>query len=66
MVLSTAMAPTLLDLSTGAWIDTDPDQRVLGGAHQSIVWTGDQLVVWGGADGAGEARASGWRWHPGG
>jgi hypothetical protein len=66
VVLSTAMAPTAVDLSTGAWTDTDPGQEVLGGANQSAVWTGDQLVVWGGADGAGQVTASGWRWQPGG
>ncbi len=66
MVLSTAMAPTSVDLSTGEWVDTDPDQRVLGGAYQSAVWTGEELVVWGGADGSGQVTANGWRWHPGG
>ena len=66
VVLSTAMAPTAVDLSTGAWTDTDPGQEVLGGANQSAVWTGRPARRVGRRGRGRSGHGAGWRWHPGG
>ena len=53
--------------SVGSWVQATRGGAV--GASQprrghSAVWTGEDLLVWGGVDGAGRALADGWRFSP--
>lgn len=66
LVLGHGLVPRWLDETTGDFRSVDGIELGRTGNGSSLVWTDDELVVWGGADGAGQVTANGWRWHPGG
>jgi hypothetical protein len=65
-VFSAGMPPTSVDPSSGTWTGIDPDRLRAGGWNPSVVWTGTDLVAWGGTDSVGRVIAAGSVWHPAG
>jgi hypothetical protein len=66
LVLGHGLVPRWVDESTGDFSSVDGVELGGAGYTSSLVWTGEELVVWGGADGSGQVTADGWRWRPGG
>lgn len=55
----------IYDPTTGVWSQfPEAPGDLSSGSLQSVGWTGSELIVWGGADGAGTARADGAAYDP--
>lgn len=57
------LPPVVLHVPTGAW-DVHLDGPLVGLVGPGSAWTGEQLLIWGGAPGDGEARSVGAVWTP--
>src|SRR5437016_10610179 len=43
--------------STDSWVNTETDNAPLGGRYDTAVWTGGEMIVWGGEDGEPQFHA---------
>jgi hypothetical protein len=56
--------PRLFDLATGTFEQLDPHPIGSAASNRAMVWTGSDIVVWGGIDPSGTPSVAGWRWRP--
>jgi len=64
LVLPVEGRPVAVHPIDGTWTPLD-DAPIPDGADRANVWTGDDVVVWGGIDApSGQPTANGWRWRP--
>ena len=62
VVFSADQAPVVIHLPSGAW-QRNTQGPLSGVEAQNTVWTGDQLIIWGGVK-ADAASPNGARWAP--
>jgi hypothetical protein len=66
LLFAPGQAPTVVHVPSGAWT-RDTEARLAGWQAPNTVWTGDRLIVWGGAGTAtesGQTPAGGAIWTP--